>query len=95
MGTKPDSVSHHMVPLWGTEANGLLAEVEVTLETFDRISAFVRTGAPLGDVQGVMASPERGIHGEIPQGAPVRVRVFVECDDHPMYEFIPIGEEAA
>ncbi|MCK6445980.1 MAG: hypothetical protein L6Q99_06265 [Planctomycetes bacterium] len=87
MGTKPDSVSHHKVSLWGTEANGLRADVEVTLETFDRISAHVRTGAPLGDAQGVMASPVLGIDGEIPYGAPVRIRVFVECDDHPMYEF--------
>jgi hypothetical protein len=83
---------HHTVLLPGREANGSDAQVEVTLEAFDRISAHVRTGALLGDVEGVMASPELGIDGEIPLGARVRIRVFVKCDDRPMYEFVPFTD---
>ena len=91
MGTIANSVA--LVYLSGCEANGSDAEVEVTLEAFDRISEFVCKGRGRGthfDVEGVMVSPELGIDDEIPHGAPVRVRVLVAIDGGLLYEFTPI-----
>ena len=86
--------SHHSVLLPGRERAGLDSEVEVTLETFDQISQRVRDGETHFEVEGVMASPELGIDGEIPCGARVRVLVLVEMDNHSLYEFHPIEVSA-